>query len=74
MNFLKMYYTAGLQAFTEVEFESFEAAVKEMEAQFYEDPDIKSIEQRKFENGSQSISLKNIGNKIVVQLKVINEI
>lgn len=75
MKFIKKEcFASGRELYTKVEFESFEAAVKEMEAQFYEDPDIKSIEQRKFENGSQSISLKNIGNKIVVQLKTLNEI
>lgn len=67
-------FAGGREIISKVEFESFEAAVKEMEVQFYEDPDIKSMEQRKFENGSQSISLKNKENKIVSQLTVINEI
>ncbi len=74
MKFFKIHFDHGVKQYSNVEFETFEAAVKEMEAQFYEDPDIKIIEQRKFENGGQSISLKNRGNKIVVQLQVINEI
>jgi len=66
----KKYYLNGIDRTESVDM-TFEQAVAELELLFEFDQSVARIEQMKMQNGTQSVSVKNLENKILIQYKTV---
>jgi hypothetical protein len=66
----KKYYLNGIDRTESVDM-TFEQAVAELELLFEFDQSVARIEQMKMQNGTQSVSVKNRENKILIQYKTV---
>lgn len=71
MKFISKVHINGQDIQGEIEYPNFKSAVAVLEQRFRNDPDAVTLEERKYENGSQSVSIKNASNKILIQYKTI---
>lgn len=71
MKFEKITYTGLIKQVEQAELNSLEDVKSMLNDRFINDPDVARYEELKMENGKTAISLKDRGNKLIVQYKTI---